>query len=383
VTSDASFRRRIAIGIITLVSSAAVLFYAYGFGLSAKGLPSSLSDQAFWQLVETFSEPNGYFRSDNFLSNENAFQQVIPELQGSLPPGGVYLGVGPEQNFTYLVALKPKLAFIVDIRRQNMVEQLLYKSFIELSSDRADFLSRLFARPRPSGLTDATTVDELFDAYEQAMPSQDLFDRNLQQATNWLVTHHKFALTPDDVKSLEFVYTAFFRGGPDLNYSFSGFPFGGGFRFPTYATLMTETDRQGERRSYLASEANFKILTDMERNNTIVPITGDFGGPKALRSVGRYLKSHGATVSAFYTSNVEQYLFQQNDAWKRFFANVSALPLDAKSTFIRSVSNRAVVSQGGGFGFRAQTRLCSIVELLKAYNRGAVTSYYDVVAMSH
>ena len=120
---------------------------------------------------------------------------------------------------------------------------------------------------------------------------------------------------------MEYVYNAFYKAGPDLNYSFSGFPFGGGggFRFP-YATLMTETDERGEHRSYLATEENFRILSEMERNNAIVPITGDFGGPKALRSVGRYLKSHDATVTAIYTSNVEQYLFQSDTNWRKYYA---------------------------------------------------------------
>jgi hypothetical protein len=375
-------RRRLAAVLATLVMCAAVLIYTYGHSLSAKAIPLPLGDREFWQLVDGFSEPNGYFRSDNFLSNENAFQRVIPRLQAALPAGGVYVGVGPEQNFTYLVALHPKLSFIVDIRRGNLVEHLLYKAFIELSSDRADFLSRLFARPRPGGLTDKTPVGELLDAYELAAPSDDLFQRNLAAATDHLVTHHQFALTSDDVRGLEYVYSAFFKGGPDLNYSFAGSAFGGGLRFPSYATLMTETDDRGEQRSYLATEDNFRLLREMERNNAIVPITGDFGGPKALRSVGRYLKNHGATVTAFYTSNVEQYLFQQNNAWERFYANVATLPIDAKSTFIRSVSNRGYQPQGPGFGFRAQTRLCPIADLLKAFNRGQITTYYDVISMS-
>ena len=105
-------------------------------------------------------------------------------------------------------------------------------------------------------------------------------------------------------------------------------------------------------------------------------------GPPALRSVGRYLKSHNATVSAIYTSNVEQYLFQQDDAWKRYYANVATLPIDGRTTFIRSVSNRGYQPQGPGFGFRAQTRLCSVADLLRAFNRGQITAYYDVIAMS-
>ena len=63
-------------------------------------LPSRLSDREFWQLAADSSEPNGYFRSDNLTSNELGFQKMIPELVGRTEPGGVYLGVGPEQNFT-------------------------------------------------------------------------------------------------------------------------------------------------------------------------------------------------------------------------------------------------------------------------------------------
>jgi hypothetical protein len=80
-------------------------------------------------------------------------------------PDGVYLGVGPEQNFTYIAAIRPKIAFIIDIRRQNMLQHLVYKAAFEMSENRADFLSRLFSRRRPAGLSDSSTVTELFNAY--------------------------------------------------------------------------------------------------------------------------------------------------------------------------------------------------------------------------
>jgi len=342
-------------------------------------LPAQLGDQEFWSLVTDFSEPNGYFRSDNFLSNELAFQRVLTEL----PNGGVYMGVGPEQNFTYLVAIHPKLAFIVDIRRGNLDEQLLYKAFIEMSHDRADFLSRLFARRRSTDLASSATVDALFAAYDEAPPSQQLFDDNLRAARDWLVGRHGFQLTDQDLAGLEHVYTAFFEGGPQLNYSFlSG---NGGFRaatyFPSYEDLMTQTDSHGEQRSYLATEENFRALQAMEKRNAIVPVVGNFAGPKAIRSVAKYLKDHDATVTAFYTSNVEMYLFQQADDWRKFYANVAELPIDDTSTFIRSVSGR-------GFqaslipGARANTRLSSIGGLEKAFHAGRIRGYGDVIAMS-
>ena len=90
---------------------------------------------------------------------------------------------------------------------------------------------------------------------------------------------------------------------------------------------MTTTDLAGHNHSYIATEENFRALREFERNNLLVPIVGDFGGDKAIRAVGRYLREHGATVNYFYTSNVEQYLFQ-SDAWQRFYTNVATLPLD-------------------------------------------------------
>src|SRR3954451_24558626 len=75
-------------------------------------LPTQLSDREFWKLSTDASEPNGYFRSDNLTSNELWFQHVIPNLVRRTRPGGVYLGVGPEQNYTYIAALHPAIAII-------------------------------------------------------------------------------------------------------------------------------------------------------------------------------------------------------------------------------------------------------------------------------
>src|SRR5437762_2534349 len=124
---------------------------------ASEPIPSQLADDAFWKMVTDFSEEGGYFRFENFLSNELGFQYVIPGLKETTKPGGVYMGVGPEQNFTYIAGLQPKLVFIIDIRRQNMLELMMYKACFELSPDRADFLSRLFSRKRPTRLNTEST----------------------------------------------------------------------------------------------------------------------------------------------------------------------------------------------------------------------------------
>lgn len=369
-------RRHVLIALLLVVSFGALSF-APTWRDKVEPLPARISDADFWHLISTLSEPGGYFRSDNFISNELTFQHVIPELKRSTKPDGVYVGVGPDQNFSYVVALQPKIAFIIDIRRQNMLLHLLHKALIERSADRAEFLSRLFSRPRPAGIGPDATVQALFDAYDASPPSDEAFQENLTDAVEWLTGHHGFRLSSADVRALEKVHRAFYDSGPDLRYSFTNQI--GTRWFPSYADLMKESDGQGQPRSYLATEEHFRVLKDFETRNLLVPIVGDFAGPKAIRSVGRYLKAHGATVTAFYTSNVEFYLFQ-SEAWKRFFTNVATLPVDESSTFIRSYTNN--IGLGRSPGARSTTLLDPIAGLVHAFHEGQVQTYYDLVERS-
>jgi hypothetical protein len=352
---------------------------------AADPLPTQLTDAAFWKLIDDFSEPGGAFQSENFLSNEAGFQAVIPRLLQMTRPDGAYLGVGPEQNFTYIAAIHPKIAFIVDIRRQNMIEHMMYKALFELSPTRVDFLARLFGRKRPSGLDDRSTVDELFSAYARMPGDEDTFKKTLEDMKDLLLKKHRFAFAGEDEASFEHVYSVFHQFGPELNYNSatgSG-RIGRAGGMPNYAELMTASDRQGEKRSYLANEAHYRVIRDLEGRNLIVPLTGDFGGDKALGAVGRYLKDHNATVTAFYLSNVERYLFQitgnQNGGWRSFYGNVAALPLDSSSAFIRSISGGV---RGGRFGMRLPNVLASIEETLAAVNDGTIGTYDDVFAIS-
>jgi len=309
----------------------------------AASLPGALSDQEFWKLSTEFSEPDGYFRSDNLLSNELNYPSILAELTKTVSAGRAYMGVGPEQNFNYIAALKPEIAFIVDLRQDNLRLHMMYKALFMLARDRADFVSLLFSRRRPAGLTGQSTAEQIFAAYAAVELDEDFYRSNLQVILDELVEMHGFALTPADANHIEQIYGTFAKFGPEIRYSSSqgggGF---GGMNQPTYADLMMSDDVGGRAGSYLASEGNFRVVKDLETKNLLVPVVGNFGGPKAVRAVGRYLKDHGTVVSAFYLSNVEMYLNQQ-DLWNKFCGNVAALPLDERSTFIRS-------SRGAGFG---------------------------------
>ena len=367
-----------------LIVAVALLSLAFAAGGRVRAAEDAqLSNEAFWHLITDFSEAGGFFRFDNFISNEALFQHVLGRLKETTKPGGVYLGVGPDQNFTYIVALRPRIAFIVDIRRQNMLEHLMYKALIELSADRAEFLSRLFARQRPENIGPESTPEELFKAFRNVPAELDLFFANLDAIKIQLKERHRFKLSAEDEASIQYIFRAFYVGGPNLTYVGPVTPrYAVRNRMPSYADLMMQNDGEGQNHSYLSSEDNFGILKDLEQRNLIVPLIGDFAGPKTIRAVGTYLKQQNAAVTVFYLSNVEQYLFQQNDEWSRFYQNVATLPLDPNARFIRSVFNGYAYTLTANGYFRSDSLLSSIPDLLEAFNAGRIETYYDVIRMS-
>jgi len=408
---------------ITIASLTLLLFLVPAFR-AVETLPERLSDSEFWELITDSSEDGGTFLSENFLSNERGFQYVIPPLLQKIQSGGVYLGVGPEQNFTYVSAFHPKIAFIVDIRRQNMIEHLLYKAVFEMSPNRVEFLSRLFSRKAPAELNSDSSVDALFSAYATVPLDPEYHQKNLQSVKDLLWKQHKFKLTTEDEASLEHVYDAISKAGETLGYSVSDpnlanrvittrifdVPTGTsdvavlnpgdlqaailllrsvnpGYSqstvtpittisvFPTYTDLMTATDGSGLNRSYLVSENNYRIVREMQQKNLIVPVVGDFAGPKAIQAVGKYLTDHNSTVSVFYLSNVEQYLTPL-EKLKRFYENVATLPLNSSSSFIRSAQATGV--QPG----IVQSYSSPIRDVLDAVLEDRAQSFNDILRLS-
>lgn len=322
-----------AVGLVFALAQSPV-----GGGSQSSSLPAALGNAEFWALSRDLSEPDGFFRSDsgspdNLLSNEHAVSSVAALLAARVAPGGVYIGVGPEQNFTYIAATRPRLAFIIDIRRGNLLLHLLYKALFETTTTRAEFVGRLFgrtpARPVPPGATAA----ELMDAFLQGPSIGDTaFAANLDAVLTYLTKTRQLPLDADDRAGIDYVYRHFHQFGPAIHYTSS---INGRRAASSYANLMASVDRLTRtERTYLASDANFAVVKALHQKNLIVPLVGNFAGPKAIRAVGTYLKGRGATVTTFYVSNVEMYL-RRNAVWPVFCASVAALPLDAASLFIR------------------------------------------------
>jgi hypothetical protein len=331
---------------VALVLAALSAAVGVGATVPQAGLPMQLTDAEFWRIFTEFSEPGGNYPYENFVTNEETIQDVMPVLTRVTKPGGVYLGVGPEQNFTYISGVKPGMAFVFDIRRQNALELLMYKAIFEMSPTRSDFVSHLFSIKSPDKVPETARANSLFLAFDGLKGDKAYYAENLAAIKSNLAKH-KFALSADDLQKVEYIYNIFFRAGPEIDYTFaSTFPQGMA-PAPNYIQAMTDTDADKKAWSFLATEENYRVVRQLQMKNLIIPIVGDFAGPKAIRKVAEYIQQHDAIVSAFYTSNVEAYLagtagpvsrsMGSPEKIRAFYENIATLPMDSTSLFIRFI----------------------------------------------
>jgi hypothetical protein len=342
---------------------------AHAAPVQQPALPGKLSDADFWSLASSLSEPGGYFRIvDNFTSNENEIGRLFPRVAALGSPGGVYLGVGPEQNLTYIAALRPAMAFVLDIRRQAAIQHLIFKAVFELSKDRADFISMLFAKPKPSGIDSKAPIQQVWEAFDKVPTDRALTEKNHTAIVDRL-KGHGFNLTEGESSQLDLVLDAFVQYGPGITTNSGNRGRGGGNSASFEDLTGWSFDESGQPQSFLSTDENYQFLKTLQEKNLVIPVTGDFGGPKALRAIGTYLHEHNGIVRAFYVSNVEQYLFMDGKSLE-FYANVATLPLNDASVFIRPYALRQ---------FARPEPLCGIVKFLAAAKAGRIQTNNDAL----
>jgi hypothetical protein len=341
-----------------------------------------ISAAEFSKISTEFSEEDGFFRSDNFVSNETSYLHVIDKMRSLGCTGGAYIGVGPEQNFTYIAKIKPKIAFIVDIRRQAVIQHLMYKAIFHLAATRPEFLSYLFSRPisDKAGLGADSPIEDIINYFDSVPSDPMAFRRNLALIRKTIRTDFDYPLSDRDAMSLEYIYATFRDESLDIRYrpgggSWAGSPWG---RFPTLRDIILERDLKGRQGNFLVARADYEYVRGLQEFNRIIPVVGDFSGTKALAMVTDYLKSNGYWVSAFYTSNVEQYLFS-NGVFGGFADNVARLPITDKSIFIRAFPNMREPHPARVGGHRLTTLLERIPIFLRDYRDGLYQDYWSLV----
>jgi hypothetical protein len=343
--------------------------------LSGACSPTPTAVPGFRELVGELSEEGGYFDTDNLISNETAFVQVIPDLA---PVGGVYIGVGPEQNFHYIGRLRPEWAFILDVRRDNLLHHLLLNALLVESETPAAYLCRLFSRrcsgERPEGF------EEMLAMVEGSEPDEDLFAKNLEAVFAHVEKNLDFPLDAKDRDVVEFTYRSFFDEQLELRFKSHGrppMPY-----HPTYRTLLVARDTNGRPAHFLSRPDDYDHLRKLAREGRLVPVVGDFAGPRALKAVGKFARERGEIVTAFYVSNVEFYLLR-GGVFPGYVENVRALPLSESSQFIRAYFSYGYPHPAALAGHRSTLVRQRIGRFLELFDRGAYEDYWDVSTLDY
>lgn len=318
--------------------------------------PEPTANPGLAPLIAHLSEPAGSFDTDNLISNESAYLQVAEQLDALPVRGGLYLGVGPEQNYSYIARVRPRWAFILDIRRENLLHHLFFNWIFAVADRPGEYLCHLLSRPCPARLSEAegASLPEVIAAVERVPPDENTLETGLLSAIAHIEGRLSFPLTPADRGAIRNVARAFFKDQLDLRFE----TYGQGVQryHPTYRSLLLARSPGGRFGHFLSSDDDYRLVRDLARSGRVVPVVADFAGPHAIRTIGAFARERHETVSAFYVSNVEYYLFP-SAAFARFAANVRELPLTPDSVFIRAYFHYGLPHPAALPGHRSTTLL--------------------------
>ena len=370
---DKTMHGKVVRPIVRACALAAVLAGAVVLSGARQAPAPAAAPSTFAARVAALSEPEGYFDTDNLISNESSYLQVSPELRRRRGTATAYIGVGPDQNFSYIAEMRPSIAFIIDVRRDNLLLHLLFKGLFEGSRTRIEYLSQLFGRPapeNPESWKDAG-IDRLI-AHVDKTAAKDV--DTLRMRVNGIIRRFGVPLSTADLQTIDRFHRRFIEAGMSLQFQTTGRP--PQSYYPTYRQLLAETDPAGKQASFLASEEAFLVVKKLQAQDLVIPVVGDLSGPSALAAIGRMLTARRESVAAFYVSNVEFYLFGQG-TFGQFVHNLGRVPHSANGVLIRSIFGRFTYGRGGGSVSRTQ----SIDELLSAFAAGRIRYYGDLAGV--
>lgn len=279
-------------------------------------------DARFDTIVRALSEPATGPGADNLMTNEDSFTRICGEIDRRVRPDEVYLGVGPDQNFTYIAHARPSLAFIVDYRRRNVLLHLFHQALFALSKDRTAYLTRLTARRPARSLNAKSTGKEIVAAFDKVPMDRGLLDATRTEIARFL----KPLNLVEEAEWAELATIGAKLAGSGMNARFLALPM-----YPALGRLI-ETGAH-----MLADESLYQSVRERQLAERIIPIVGDLAGQKAMHALASWLRAKRLRVGMIYLSDVEFFLLR-NGTFDRLIANLDRIPWTGGAMLARSTS---------------------------------------------
>lgn len=325
------------------------------------------------QRLFALSEAGERFISDNVVSNETSLLQPGHVLAGLR--GGAYIGVGPEQNFTYIALTRPELAIIVDLRRDNALLHVLYKALFEVAQSRLEFLSLLLGRPYDPKLEPAQDagIDVVLAAVQTVAPVRDWFARQ-RAGLDARIRSYGLDLSEDDMVRINRMHELFFVRQLDLRFELHK---ANGRKYPSLQDLLRLRASSGYG-TFLDTRESFEFVQGLERQHRIVPLVGDVSQARPLGTIADELGRRGLRLRAFYISNVEQYLIGR-PSFRGWLDNLRRLPHDERSVLVRCYLDQGRPHPRQVPGQRSTSLAQGVLPFIDSATARPPTSYFEIV----
>jgi len=214
-------------------------------------------------------------------SNENRHEKFRVALEGH-PTGGVFIGIGADQNYMLVGWSRPELAIMADFDKYVVAVHDVYAAFFAAAETPSAFF-RLWESVNRSRAKDAIRAYFPDKAKRKKVWGMYKYSRKLVEGRLvWLRRHMK-------------------KKG--------------------VACVWTDADQ-------------YSFVRDLVRAGRVVAVLADLTGSKALAGIGDAARELKLPVRTLFTSNAEHYF----DFTKNFRANILGLPIDDKSLVLRTRS---------------------------------------------
>ncbi|MFM7319838.1 MAG: hypothetical protein ACKO5E_23060 [bacterium] len=326
-------------------------------------------------LIQILSDkPSGPASADNLMTNEDSIASVVDELDGKVPTGQVYLGVGPDQNFTLMAYARPAMSFIIDYRRKNQLLHFLHQALLQLSESRMEYLENFWAR-RFSGQQNhqkPLSAEAIMAGFEKAELDQKKL-REVQEKVKAVIRLlHDFS--PDDLNEIAKIQARLAGPGPETRFLALKM-------YPTIRQMITGPSRSGKPGHWLASDESYATVRQLSSSGHIYPITGDWsansrGNETVFSKLGAYLRREKRQVGCYYISDVEFFLFRSG-RFSDYLANLGQLPWHPSAVVIRTSTRE--ISHRERVAGQSSTTVCRPVQaFLEACHLGKINRWEDL-----
>ncbi len=305
--------------------------------------------------------------ADNFVSNEDSYPRVTSEIARTVPPNTAYLGVGPDQNFTFIAHARPSLAVIVDYRKRNQLLHLLHKALFTLSENRVEYLSLLTAR-KPQVANDAS-AEGLVTAFTKVE-----FDRTQLEVASRRITEFLrplSILSDADWPTLQTIHARL--AGPGMNARFLALTM-----YPTFGKMIATPSRDNKSAHFLADERLYQVVRNTHRHDAILPLIGDFANGPCLTKLADFLRKSRQEIGLFYISDVEFFLLRAGK-FANYIQNLERLPWARNAQIIRT-STREINHPERVKGDSSTTIIRPFADFLAHAKSGKIQAIDDLFA---